>query len=373
MNVNGKPCRSIWKKPGDDKVIQIIDQRDLPFRFTVADLKTDGDAERAIREMWIRGAPLIGVTAAYGVYLGLLRVRHSRSMDADMEVICRTLGQTRPTAVNLQWSLQVQRDAVLRAGLNADKIAAALATADKIADEDAAMCEKIGNHGVALIEALSRQKNGAPVRILTHCNAGWLACVDWGTKTAPIYKAHRKGIALHVYVDETRPRNQGSKLTAWELGQEKIPHDVIVDNAGGHLMQRGMIDLVLVGADRVTRRGDVANKIGTYLKALAAYDNKIPFYAAFPSSSIDWNMNDGVIEIPIEERDSEEVTHMTGESGGKIFSVRVSPAGASALNYGFDVTPARLVTGFITERGICPASGTGLISLFPERQTGAHG
>ena len=357
MNVHGKHHRTIWLKEGDPRVVQIIDQRALPHEFIVEDLTTAAEAARAIKEMRVRGAGLIGATAGYGMYLAALN-------GDDLPVAGALLKATRPTAVNLAWAV----DRVL-AGLSATDTPAAraLEIATQIADEDAAYCRRIGEHGLPLLQGISRRKNGAPINVLTHCNAGWLAFVDYGSATAPIYAAHDAGLAVHVWVDETRPRSQGAKLTAWELGQHGVPHTVIVDNVGGHLMQHGLVDLVIVGTDRTTYTGDVANKIGTYLKALAAKDNDVPFYVALPSSSFDWQMRDGLKEIPIEERDAGEVKYVDGWSNGARAEVLVTPADSPAANHGFDVTPARLVTGLISERGVCPATEEGIRSLFPEQ------
>jgi methylthioribose-1-phosphate isomerase len=370
MNVYGKHYRTIWIKDGDPHVVQIIDQQVLPYRFEIVDLTTTDEVAHAIKEMLVRGAGLIGATAGYGMYIAALHApRHNR--DAFLAAIRadgEKLKATRPTAVNLEWAVERQW-AAIQVGQDVEEmIDIALHTANEIADEDAEFCRRIGEHGVALIQDISRQKNGGTVNILTHCNAGWLAFVDYGSATAPIYAAYEHGIDVHIWVDETRPRNQGARLTAWELAQHGVPHTVIADNTGGHLMQHGMVDLVIVGSDRTTYTGDVANKIGTYLKALAAKDNNVPFYAALPSSTIDWKMRDGVAEIPVEERGSEEVQFITGSHDGEIVSVRLTPEESRAANYGFDVTPARLVTGIITERGMCPASEQGIRALYPEKR-----
>jgi methylthioribose-1-phosphate isomerase len=316
--------------------------------------------------MVVRGAPLVGATAAYGVCLALREDPSNRALDAATAM----LEATRPTAVNLGWALEELRRVVLPLAA-ALRVPAAYARAAAICDEDVAICSAIGDHGVSVIEAIAARKAGAArVEVLTHCNAGWLATVDWGTALAPVYKAHDRGIPVHVWVDETRPRNQGASLTAWELGRHGVPHTVIVDNAGGHLMQHHRVDLCLVGTDRTTASGDVANKVGTYLKALAAHDNGVPFYVCAPSPSIDWSLADGVREIPIEERDPAEVTHLYGRTaGGEVTTVQLTPDGSPAANFAFDVTPARLVTGLITERGVCAASRAGLLSLFPEHAT----
>ena len=364
MKVNGKQYRTIWLKPGNAQIVQIIDQRRLPHEFVTEDLRTVEEVAAAIKDMHVRGAPLIGAAAAYGMYLAAHAAPRA-SFDTFIAEAGAMLIRTRPTAVNLAWAVKRQL-AALGGDIPYDKkLQTAFETAQAIADEDAQNCRRIGEHGLALIEAIARRKHGAAVNVLTHCNAGWLAAVDYGTATAPIYAAHTKGIKLHVWVDETRPRNQGAKLTAWELLQEGVPHSVIADNTGGHLMQHGLVDLVIVGSDRTTRTGDIANKIGTYLKALAAKDNNVPFYAALPSSSIDWKMRDGVAEIPIEERDAEEVRFAEGLCGGEVKSVLVPPHDSPAVNFAFDVTPARLVTALITERGVCEANEQALTQIFP--------
>jgi methylthioribose-1-phosphate isomerase len=363
MKVGGKAMRSIWVEP-DGWSVGIVDQTALPHRFVTARLTTPQEAANAIRAMLVRGAPLIGATAAYGICLAL---RHDPS-DASLEKASGLLLATRPTAVNLRWALE-QMTAAVRNRPHAERSTVAYRRAAAICDEDVAINIAIGRHGLPLIEAIAAgKKPGEPVNVLTHCNAGWLATVDMGTATAPIYMAHDRGLAIHVFADETRPRNQGASLTAWELGQHGVPHTVIADNAGGHLMQHGLVDLVIVGTDRVSANGDVCNKIGTYLKALAAHDNKVPFYVALPSPSIDFAVSDGVAEIPIEQRGADEVATMTGcTADGRIETVRVVPEGAAVANYAFDVTPARLVTGLITERGVIAASRRALAGAFPER------
>ena len=370
MNVHGEHFRTIWLKADDPTIVQIIDQRQLPFGFVIEDLATVEEVAVAIQEMHVRGAGLIGATAGYGMYIAALTAPGDGSgFAAAMADAAVRLKATRPTAVNLAWGVDRQLAVMAAAGDDvAAKVAAARRTAEEIADEDADFCRRIGEHGVALIEEISRRKGGAPVNVLTHCNAGWLAFVDYGTATAPIYAAHDRGIPVHVWVDETRPRNQGARLTAWELGQHGVPHTVIVDNVGGHLMQHGLVDLVITGTDRTTYTGDVANKIGTYLKALAAQDNGVPFYVALPSSTFDWTMRDGVAEIPIEERDATEVRFIDGAHAGGVASVRLTPETSPAANFAFDVTPARLVTGLITERGICAASEAGVLGLYPEQR-----
>jgi methylthioribose-1-phosphate isomerase len=364
MKIGGKHYRSVWLEP-DGRTVSYIDQTRLPFEFKVCQLASVPAAAHAIRTMQVRGAPLIGAVAAFGVALAMAE----DASDAALDEAYQLLLATRPTAINLAWALDRMRYALRNQPIlnqpGAQRVAAAFREAQAICNEDVAACEAIGRHGLELIRAA--YKSG-PVNILTHCNAGWIACVDWGTALAPIYMAHDAGIPVHVWVDETRPRNQGAQLTAWELGAHGVPHTVIVDNAGGHLMQRGLVDLCIVGTDRTTAGGDVCNKIGTYLKALAAHDNKVPFYVALPHASIDWTLDSGA-SIPIEERGAIEVTSVTGRNAaGDIVSVAVTPEGSAAANYGFDVTPARLISGLITERGVCPASG--LSSLYPEQANG---
>ncbi len=361
MKINGKAYRTIWTASGG-AAAEIIDQVRLPFEVDIVTLDTLEKAAIAIESMQVRGAPCIGATAAYGMFLGL----KEDASDAGLARASERLGRTRPTAVNLHWAIDEMSHAVANAQ-PVERVALALKRAEEICDEDVEISKGIGASGLKLIEEIAAKKKG-PVNILTHCNAGWLATVDWGTATAPIYMAHDKGINVHVWVDETRPRNQGASLTAFELGAHGVPHTVIVDNVGGHLMQKGMVDVCITGTDRTARSGDVANKIGTYLKALAAHDNNIPFYVALPSTTIDWNILDGVSDIPIEERGDEEVRMMTGRlPDGGIATVDIIAKGSPAANYAFDVTPARLVTGLITERGVCAASEEGLSSLFPER------
>jgi len=361
MKAAGRTMRTIWLA-ADGRTVEIIDQTRLPHELVIARLACLEDAARAIREMQVRGAPLIGATAAYGMALAVA----ADSSDHGIDAAALTLAATRPTAVNLAWALAEMRRA-LAAIPPERRAAAALARAGAIAEEDVAINRAIGEHGLGFIEATFREKGGQ-VQILTHCNAGWLATVDWGTALAPIYRAHDQGIPVHVWVDETRPRNQGASLTAWELGQHGVPHTVIADNAGGHLMRQGEVDLCITGTDRTTACGDVANKIGTYLKALAARDNGVPFYVALPSPTIDWEIEDGAL-IPIERRDPREVTHIAGwTAAGERIEVQLTPEGSPAANFAFDVTPARLVTALITERGVCPASREGLLGLFPERR-----
>ncbi len=367
MNVDGKHYRSIWAA-ADGRNVEIIDQTKLPHQFATLMLTTLADAAHAIKSMQVRGAPLIGATAAYGMAIAM----RADPSDAALGRAYDLLLATRPTAINLRWALDDMRQR-LKPLPAAERAAAAWRRAAEICDEDVEINRGIGQHGLAVIRAVqAKRPAGTRINILTHCNAGWLATVDWGTALSPIYMAHDAGIPLHVWVDETRPRNQGASLTAWELGRHGVPHTVIVDNAGGHLMQHGKVDLCIVGTDRVTAHGDVCNKIGTYLKALAAADNKVPFYIALPSPTIDWTIRDGVKEIPIEERDATEVTRMTGRAtDGQVVAVDITAPGSPAANYGFDVTPARLVTGLITERGVAPASRDGLLSLFPERRSAA--
>jgi methylthioribose-1-phosphate isomerase len=363
VNVQGKHFRTIW--PGADGTsVQIIDQRVLPHEFRVETLRTVSEVATAIKDMWVRGAPLIGATAAYGMAIAM----RGNPGNANLEKTWDTLHATRPTAINLKWALDDMRKTLLPVP-GSDRAARAWARAAEIADEDVELNRSIGRHGLAVIEQIAARKNGKPVNVLTHCNAGWLATVDVGTATAPIYAAYEKNIPIHVYVDETRPRNQGAQLTSWELAGHGVPHTLIVDNAGGHLMQHGDVDMVIVGTDRTTANGDVCNKIGTYLKALAAKDNDIPFYVALPSPTIDWTVKDGIKEIPIEERPDGEVSFVQGlDDSGKVSRVRISPLATPAANPAFDVTPARLVTGLITERGISEASEGGLRKLFPKYQ-----
>ncbi|MGB5511376.1 MAG: S-methyl-5-thioribose-1-phosphate isomerase [Woeseiaceae bacterium] len=364
MTPGNDSFRTIWLHPADTSVVQIIDQRWLPHEYRVHDLHSWQDGVHAIDEMYVRGAPLIGATAAWSLYLA------AAASDAPVNSVRKAaaaLLKSRPTAVNLRWAVERILHVVTQAPADADIAALLRADAEAICDEDIAISRSIGEHGVALLEAISKKKAGARVNVLTHCNAGALATINWGTATAPIYFAQQRGIDIHVWVDETRPRNQGSQLTAWELAKSGIPHTLIVDNAGGHLMQHGQVDMVITGTDRTTRCGDVANKIGTYLKALAAHDNRVPFYVALPSTTIDWDSRDGLTEIPIEQRAAEEVSHVYGVIDGKPGVVRTTAADTPISNYAFDVTPARLVTGLITERGICPASEAGLLGLFPEQ------
>jgi len=360
MKIDGKHFRSIWREPSGE--VRIIDQRWLPHELRIVPLNTRQDFADAIRDMWVRGAPLIGATAAYGVAVQMAADPSEASLDETYEV----LHETRPTAINLKWALD-EMNKVLKPLAPEARAEAAFARAAEICDEDVETNRQIGLHGLEIIREIARKKGGGRVNVLTHCNAGWPATVDWGTATSPIYHAMEEGIDIHVFVDETRPRNQGAQLTSWELNSHGVSHDLICDNAGGHLMQHGEIDLVVVGTDRTTARGDVCNKIGTYLKALAAKANGVPFYVALPSPTIDWTVVDGVREIPIEERDGQEVTHVQGrDPEGRIVSVQISPDGTPARNPAFDVTPAELVTGLITERGVSPATAEGLAAMFPD-------
>jgi methylthioribose-1-phosphate isomerase len=369
MNVNGNHYRTIWLKDG--KTVQIINQTLLPFKFEIMDILTLEDAAKAIKDMYVRGAGLIGAAAAFGMYLAALNAKE-KTFNDDMDLAAKTLKSTRPTASNLAWAVDrmaaviSRNDGTLSAGAAIGQKREALRQeAQAIADEDAQACRQIGIHGLEIIKKIAEKKKGEAVNILTHCNAGWLAFVDYGSALSPVYAAFDSGIKVHVWVDETRPRNQGASLTAWELSQHGVSHDLIPDNAGGHLMQHGMVDMVITGADRVTRNGDAANKIGTYLKALAAKENGVPFYVALPSSTLDLNMKDGVKEIPIEERDSGEVRHITGKTKkGKIKTVQICPDATPARNWGFDVTPSKLITGLISERGVCEASEKGILSLY---------
>ena len=365
MKVNGTPFRSIWLNK-NGWAVDIIDQTRLPHEFVIRTLRTTQDAAEAISVMRVRGAPLIGATAAYGLALAM----REDPRGEHLEQAAALLLATRPTAVNLRWALQrMQKE--LASLADAERMARAYSLAAEICDEDVGINHAIGRHALAVIRRLWQGKpaGSKTFNILTHCNAGWLATVDWGTALSVIYQAHDDGIPVHVWVDETRPRNQGAALTAWELKSHGIPHDVIVDNAGGHLMQHGQVDVCITGTDRTARNGDVCNKIGTYLKALAAFDNHVPFYVALPGPTIDWQMRDGVNGIPIEQRSGDEVTHVAGKnSAGLVESVQITPDGVTACNYAFDVTPARLVTGLFTERGVCEASEAGLLGLYPEQR-----
>jgi len=366
MNIKGRNYHTIWVHPENDKIIQVIDQTALPFDFKIKNLTSEKDAYIAISDMIVRGAPLIGVTGAYGIYLALLNCRDENNFREYITERAGYLKSARPTAVNLAILIDEILDPVMQCNTLTDAVKVAFHKAAELKEREIEWSEKIGNFGCNIIEEIYNNK-GETVNILTHCNAGWLACIDWGTATAPIYKAARKGIPVHVWVDETRPRNQGARLTAWELKEEDIPHTIISDNTGGHLMQHGMVDMCIVGSDRTTVTGDVANKIGTYLKALAAHDNGIPFYVALPSSTIDFSLTDGIGQIPIEQRAPEEVMWMEGKlKSGKTDQVKIVPDGCKIANYGFDVTPSRLVTALITERGICSANRKNIEQLFPD-------
>ncbi len=367
MNVNGQPYCTIWIKEENPETVRIIDQRRLPFDFIVEDIDSVDSMAVAIKDMHVRGAGLIGASAGYGMYLAALEASRASNFQLHLQESAEKLLDTRPTAVNLAWAVERQLAAISKESSSEAKIQTAFETATKIADEDADFCRRIGEHGFGLIKGISEKKRGDVVNILTHCNAGWLAFVDYGSATAPIYAAFNAGIDVHVYVDETRPRNQGARLTAWELGQHGVSHTVIADNVGGHLMQHGMVDLVITGTDRTTYTGDVANKIGTYLKALSAKDNDIPFYVALPSSTFDWNTRDGVSEIPIEQRGGDEVKYIDGFIDGEERTALLTPLESNAANYAFDVTPARLITGLVTERGICEPNEESILAMFPER------
>jgi len=368
MKIHGQHFRTIWIKDNNPGFIQIIDQRLLPFHFEILDLKKPADFIKAISDMIVRGAPLIGVTAAYGMYSATLSPKTGKDREQYLLEVAKSLKNTRPTAIDLFYSIERIMD-VIKGIKNPDQQSQkALETANQMAEDSVDGCKKIGGFGLDIIRKISNSKKDKTVNILTHCNAGWLACIDYGTATAPIYLAHDEGIPVHVWVDETRPRCQGSRLTAYELGEHGVPHTVIADNTGGHLMQHDMMDMVIVGTDRTTRAGDVANKIGTYLKALAANDNNIPFYVALPSSTIDWSIRDGVSEIPIETRSPKEVKYIEGWNGTEIENVLLMPYTSNALNFGFDVTPGHLVTGLITERGICKADEQSILELFPEKK-----
>jgi methylthioribose-1-phosphate isomerase len=372
MRVDGRNYRTVWIDPEDEAIVQIIDQRSLPFNFAVEDLRSVEEVAVSIFEMHVRGAGCIGATAGYGMYLAALEARGgSGDFSQAVQVSAARLKETRPTAVNLAWAVDRQLKAIFSAHGPDAKVAIARRTAEDIANEDAAWCARIGDHGRPIIEALWKEKNGATVNVLTHCNAGWLAFVDHGSATAPIYAAHDHGVPVHVWVDETRPRGQGARLTAWELGRHGVPHTVITDTMSGYLMQQGRVDMVITGTDRTTWTGDVANKIGTYLVALAAKDNGVPFYVALPSSTFDWEIRDGVKEIPIEERSEEEVHYVAGARAGEVITTRVTNPGSAAGNFAFDITPARLITGLISERGVCEANGEAIMALFPDHRVGS--
>lgn len=363
MQLHNQHYHTIWMAADAPASFFVIDQRRLPHELVVEEIKTSEVAAVAIETMLVRGAPLIGVTAAFGLYLATLEA-DNHDFDSHVQKQYHRLAGTRPTAVNLIWALRQMITAMSTVKGLEEKRAAAYQCAHRIKQEDIEMCRRIGLHGLPLIAALSERKKGQTVNILTHCNAGWLACVDWGTATSPIYHAQQAGIDIHVWVDETRPRNQGAQLTAFELGQQGIKHTLIADNTGGHLMQHGLVDMVITGADRVTAHGDAANKIGTYLKALAAHDNHIPFYVALPGSTIDWSITDGLTQIPIEQRNPDEVKYVTGWHNDQLTEVLICPTDTPAANYGFDVTPARLITAIITEKGVAKATAAGLQQLY---------
>ena len=370
MKVSGQQYQTIWIHPSDDKTVQIIDQRKLPFEFEILDLTNVFDVYLAIKEMYVRGAPLIGITAAMGVYLAVVSESNAENYSfSEIRESGEYLKTARPTAVNLSYAVDEMLKSLENIESYNEAVVVAKETALTLLQKELNYCYNIGMHGLQLIEEISKTKNGETVNILTHCNAGWLACIDYGTATAPVYFAHDKGIKVHVWVDETRPRNQGARLTAWELQQHGVPFTIIPDNTGGHLMQHNLVDMVIVGSDRTTLNGDAANKIGTYLKALAAYDNNIPFYVALPSTTIDWKMENGIANIPIEQRDVEEVSRIEGiNTEGKLDNVYILPKEAPVANYGFDVTPARYITGLITEKGICKANKMDILKLFPENK-----
>ncbi len=367
MLVGKKNFQSIWLDENDHTVVKVIDQKKLPFFFDIVELHSVDDVFNSINDMTVRGAPLIGASAAFGMYFATLEMTPATEVRSHLENAARYLVSCRPTAVNLSWAVNYVMNKILAGNGSQTPSGRALAAALEICESEKENCRNIGKYGLPVIEAISKKKNGEPVNILTHCNAGWLACIDYGTATAPVYLAHESGIPVHVWVDETRPVNQGARLTCWELAEAGVSHTLIPDNAGGHLMQHRLVDLVIVGSDRTTRRGDVANKIGTYLKALAAHDNGVPFYCALPSSSIDVTLEDGLTEIPVEKRDPSEVTTISGLLGGKIESVRLCPEKTGAVNYGFDVTPAKFITGLITERGICRASENDIKKMFSDK------
>ncbi len=367
MLVGSKNYKSIWLDESDHSIVRAIDQKKLPFFFEIAGLRTVDDMYNAIKDMTVRGAPVIGAAGAFGMYLATLEMTAATNPRLHLENAARYLVSCRPTAVNLSWAINFVLNKTVRKTNTASLSSAACNAALEICKKEEENCRRIGIHGLRVIESISKKKKEKPVNILTHCNAGWLACIDYGTVTSPVYLAHGKGIPVHVWVDETRPLNQGARLTAWELGQAGVPHTLITDNTGGHLMQHGLVDIVMVGSDRTTSRGDVANKIGTYLKALAAFANRIPFYSVFPSSSLDAGIRNGMTEIPIEERDPEEVMTVSGFASGKIETVRICPENTAAANYGFDVTPAKYITGLITEKGICKPSEKDIKQMFSDK------
>jgi methylthioribose-1-phosphate isomerase len=367
MLIDGKEYQSIWLDENDKGRVMVIDQQKLPFFFEIKELCSVEDVCNAIRDMTIRGAPLIGAAGAFGIYLATLEITHNTNIKSHLANAAGYIVSCRPTAVNLSWAVNYALKKL--SGINDPELLSetALNAALEICQMEKDNCRKIGEHGLKIIREISEKKGGKAVNILTHCNAGWLACIDYGTVTAPVYLAHEKGIPVHIWVDETRPKNQGARLTAWELGKQGVPYTLITDNSGGYLMQKGMVDLVFVGCDRATRKGDIANKIGTYLKAVAAFDNNVPFYSLMPSTSIDFDLYDGLKEIVIEERDQDEVTSVSGYADGVIKSVRICPDDSNAGNWGFDITPARLVTGLITEKGVCKADEKNIRKLFSDK------
>lgn len=367
MKIGNKYYQSIWFEGSAPSVIKVIDQEKLPFFFEIKELSSVDDVFNAIKDMTVRGAPVIGVAGAFGMYLATLEISAHSNIRDHLSNAARYLISSRPTAVNLSWAVNKVLGKIINISSREELCREALSAAQEIHSFEIQCCREIGKHGLKIIENISKKKNGETVNILTHCNAGWLACVDFGTVLSAVYFARDNNIPVHVWVDETRPRNQGARLTAYELANEKIPHTLITDNTGGHLMQHGMVDIVIAGCDRATRKGDVANKIGTYLKALAAKDNKIPFYIALPSSSIDFSISNGLAEIPVEERDPAEVTEVAGLAGGKILPVRICPVETKAVNFGFDITPARLITGLITEKGVCRATEKDIKNLFSDK------
>jgi methylthioribose-1-phosphate isomerase len=368
MKVAGKNYRTIWLKEDNEEAVSIIDQRMLPHKFVIAHLNTVEEMVTAIRDMQVRGAGLIGAAAGYGMYLGMLEIRAKQLSELFLLEAAQALKESRPTAVNLEWAVDRQLAAIAKGTSVVEKVKIAKDTATSIADEDANCCRDIGTHGRAIIEQIADKKSGQPVNILTHCNAGWLAFVDYGSALASIYEAHDAGTKVHVWVSETRPRNQGASLTAWELLNHGVPHTIIADNAAGHLMQHGLVDMVITGADRVTLTGDVANKIGTYLKALAAHHNHIPFFVALPSSTFDWETRDGVQDIKIEERSGDEIKYIEGLHEEELKRILITPEASNAVNYGFDVTPAYYVTALITERGVCSATEESIHALFEDKK-----
>lgn len=367
MKINNQHHHTIWVNKDNPKVIQAFDQRLFPHKIELFNITSSDEAAYAIKEMVVRGAPLIGVAAAYGMYLGCIEASNLKNPKKYIAEVATKLNATRPTAVNLKWAVNKMLNAIHKVKDPEKRIALALERANLIKQEDIDICYKIGQHGLKLIENIAKKKKGKTVNILTHCNAGWLATIDWGTALSPVYQAHQNGVDVHVWVDETRPRNQGANLTAFELNEQGVKHTLINDNTGGHLMQHGMVDVVIVGTDRTAANGDVANKIGTYLKALAAHDNSIPFYVALPSSTLDCTIKNGVKDIPIETRSEDEVKYIQGKANDEVLSVLICPETTPALNYGFDVTPAKYVTGLITERGICEASEEEIKKMFPEK------